>query len=218
MDILHTAFNFLLHLDTHLFSFVSQYGSWTYALLFLIIFCETGLVVVPFLPGDSLLFASGAIAANPSNSLDINLLFILLVIASIAGNTLNYVIGRIVGPKVFYSESSPFLNKQHLVRAHHFYEKFGGKALVLARFMPIIRSFAPFVAGIARMNYKRFTFYNIAGGLLWIGGLLYISYLFSNLPMVKEHFSTVILAIIVISLLPPAIEFARHLCLKKTCH
>ncbi len=215
MDILHTLFDFLLNLDQHLFTFVSQYGSWTYALLFLIIFIETGLVVAPFLPGDSLLFAAGTIAANTSNSLNIHILFILLVTASIIGNSLNYLIGRFIGPKVFHSPSSRFFNKQHLVRANTFYKKYGGKALVLARFMPIIRSFAPFVAGIASMNFKRFMAYNVLGAVLWVGSLLYTSYLFSNLAFVKEHFSTVILVIIGISLLPPLIEMSRHLYLKR---
>ena len=215
MDMLHAFFNFILHIDQHMVSFLATYGTWTYILLFLIIFCETGLVVVPFLPGDSLLFATGALTANAAGALNIHLLFILLVTASILGNSLNYLIGKFLGPKVFHSPNSIFLNKKYLEQAHQFYEKYGAKAIIIARFMPIIRSFAPFVAGIGYMNYRRFTAYNVIGALLWIGSLLYVSYFFGNLPFVKEHFSTIILAIIVISLLPPVIEILRQTCQKK---
>jgi membrane-associated protein len=215
MDMLHTFFSFIMHLDQHMVSFLATYGTWTYVLLFLIIFCETGLVIVPFLPGDSLLFATGALAANSAGALEIHLLFLLLVSASILGNTLNYFIGKSLGPKVFKSPNSFFLNKKYLESAHQFYETYGAKAIIIARFMPIVRSFAPFVAGIGYMNYRRFFVYNVIGAVLWIGSLLYTSYFFGNLPFVKQHFSTIILAIIGISLLPPVIEIIRQTCLKK---
>lgn len=208
--------NFVLHLDDQLTAFVTNYGAWTYALLFCIIFCETGLVVTPFLPGDSLLFTAGAVAAGTSNALDIHLLFILLVIASVTGNGLNYFIGRLIGPKVFFSERSWFFNKTYLLKAHEFYERFGGKTIIIARFIPIIRTFAPFIAGVAYMGYKRFYFYNILGAILWIGSLLYASYWFGNLPIVKDHFSSYIFGIIGISLLPPIIEVIRHRYFKTT--
>ncbi len=214
METLHQLLNFVLHLDHHLTTFVTLYGMWTYGLLFLIIFCETGLVVTPFLPGDSLLFAAGAIAAGTSDALNIHLLFVLLVIASITGNGLNYFIGRLIGPKIFFSNKSWFFNKDYLDKAHRFYERFGGKTIIIARFIPIIRTFAPFVAGVGYMSYRQFYFYNIIGAVLWIGSLLYGSYWFGNLPFIKDHFSTVILAIIVISLLPPVIELVRHKCSK----
>jgi membrane-associated protein len=214
MDMLHTLFGFIMHLDQHLAGFLAMYGTWAYALLFLIIFCETGLVVVPFLPGDSLLFATGALAAS-TETLNIHVLFLLLVTASILGNTLNYLIGKWLGPKVFHSPNSLFLNKKYLERAHQFYETYGAKTIIIARFMPIIRSFAPFVAGIGYMSYSRFSVYNVLGAVLWIGSLLYTSYWFGNLPFIKDHFSTVILGIIVISLLPPVIEVVRQAYLKK---
>jgi membrane-associated protein len=215
MEMLHAFFSFIMHLDQHMVSFLATYGTWTYALLFLIIFCETGLVVTPFLPGDSLLFATGALAANSGDALNIHLMFLLLVSASILGNGLNYLIGKWVGPKAFQSSNSLLLNKNYLLKAHHFYETYGGKTIIIARFMPIIRTFAPFVAGIGYMGYRRFFVYNIIGAVLWIGSLLYTSYFFGNLPFIKQHFSTIILAIIGISLLPPIIEIMRHTCLKK---
>lgn len=210
METLHHLLSFILHIDNHLTAFVTDYGMWTYALLFLIIFCETGLVITPFLPGDSLLFAAGAIAAGSSEALSIHLLFILLVIASITGNGLNYFIGRLIGPKIFFSNKSWFFNKDYLIKAHQFYEQFGGKTIIFARFIPIIRTFAPFVAGIGYMSYRRFYAYNIAGAILWIGSLLYLSFWFGNLPAVKEHFSYIVLGIIGISLLPPIIEVMRR--------
>lgn len=215
METLQQLFSFIMHIDGHLTTFVTTYGHWTYALLFLIIFCETGLIVFPFLPGDSLLFAAGAIAASSDNALDVNTLFILLVAASIIGNGLNYLIGRLVGPKVFFSQQSWFFNKKHLERAHAFYQRFGGKTIIIARFMPIIRTFAPFVAGIAAMSYRQFFFYNVISAVLWIGSLLYLSFWFGNIPIVKDNFSIVILAVIVLSLLPPIIEVTRRCVFKK---
>jgi membrane-associated protein len=207
MQTLHFILNIILHLDQHLATFVSFYGAWIYALLFLIIFCETGLVVTPFLPGDSLLFAAGTLAAN--SSFNVHLLFLLLVIASVSGNTLNYVIGRWLGLKLFTSYQSRFFNRGYLDKAHAFYGIYGNKALIIARFIPIIRTFVPFVAGMGFMNFHKFTIYNVLGAVLWIGGLLYISYLFGNAPLVQEHFSSVILLIIAISLLPAIGAYLR---------
>jgi membrane-associated protein len=212
MEIIDTFFSFFLHLDAHLVTFVATYGKWVYGILFLVIFCETGLVVTPFLPGDSLLFAAGALTAKATGGLNIHLLFILLLVASISGNTLNYFIGKFIGPRVFRSSHSIFLNKKYLERAHLFYQRYGGKTIIIARFIPIIRSFAPFIAGVGYMGYWRFTFYNLIGAVLWIGSLLYTSYLFGNLPVIRDHFSTIILAIICISLLPPIIEALRIMC------
>jgi membrane-associated protein len=215
MESLHQLLSYVLHIDQHLILFVSTYGAWTYALLFLIIFCETGLVVTPFLPGDSLLFAAGTIAASSGGSLNIHLLFLLLVIASIIGNGVNYFIGRLVGPKVLFSNKSWLFNKKYLGKAHAFYERFGGKTIIIARFIPILRTFAPFVAGVGYMSYARFYLYNIAGAILWIGSLLYSSYWFGNLPIVKENFTSLVFAIIGISLLLPIIGIIRHKCSKQ---
>ncbi len=208
MELLAQFVDIFLHLDKHLNQVISDYGMWTYLLLFVIIFCETGLVVTPFLPGDSLLFATGALAAG--SMLDHKWLFVTLSVAAILGDTVNYWIGAIVGPKVFHEEKSRFLNKKHLVRTHEFYEKYGGKTIIIARFVPIVRTFAPFVAGIGKMTYLKFISYNIIGGLLWIAICLYAGFFFGNLRIVKENFTLVILAIIFISILPGVIEFIRH--------
>jgi membrane-associated protein len=200
-------FQYILHIDTYLLSFVSNYGNWTYIILFAVIFCETAFVVTPFLPGDSLLFAAGSIAANVSQPLNFHLLFVSLVLASVLGNKLNYVIGRILGPRVFFMEKSWLLNKKHLAEAQHFYAKHGGKTIILARFIPIIRTFVPFVAGIGNMQLTTFTFYNILSGFVWIGSLLGAGYFFGTIPFIQQHFSIVIYSIIIISLLPPLIAF-----------
>lgn len=210
MGILHYLLNFVLHLDEHLMTFVSTYGAWTYALLFLIIFCETGIVFIAFLPGDSLLFAAGALAANSDSALNINILFTMLVAASVIGNGVNYFTGKWIGPKVFRSEHSWLFNPAHLTKAHQFYEKFGGKAIVIARFIPIIRTVVPFIAGIGYMTYRHFFIFNLIGALLWMGLLLYGSYSFGNIPVVKAHFSLVIVAIIVLSVFPAFIEVTRR--------
>jgi membrane-associated protein len=202
MEIIQQLFQYLLHIDTYLVSFVATYGIWTYVVLFLIIFCETGLVVTPFLPGDSLLFAAGSIAANDNSGLNIQLLFMLLCVASMLGNKLNYTIGRIVGPRVFTAKDSWLLNKRHLEEAHRFYEKHGGKTIIIARFLPIIRTFVPFIAGIGAMSLRRFSFYNIVSGILWIGSLVGAGYYFGSLPIIKENFTLVIYAIVGISVLP----------------
>jgi membrane-associated protein len=208
MEIIHWFVNFFLHLDVHLREVVQQYGLWTYMILFLIIFCETGLVVTPILPGDSLLFAAGALAAV--GELNVWFLAALLAIAAIAGDTVNYWIGHLVGPKVFHYEKSRFFKKEYLDRTHIFYEKYGGKTIIIARFIPIIRTFAPFVAGIGAMSYGKFLAYNVIGGIAWIAVFVLGGYYFGNLPAVKHNFTLVIFAIIFISILPAIIEYVRH--------
>ena len=197
-----------LHLDRSLGLLIQQYGAWTYLVLFLIIFCETGLVVTPFLPGDSLLFAAGALAAH--GALSIRWLCLLLVIAAVAGDTVNYWIGATLGPTVFHGHRRRFFNQDHLDRTHAFYERYGGKTIVLARFLPIVRTLAPFVAGVGRMTYRTFFVYNVLGGVLWIGLFVLGGYWFGNLPVVKEHFSLVIFAIIGFSVLPALIGMLRR--------
>jgi len=208
MEIIKTFIDILVHLDQHLDWVIRNYGIWTYAILFIIIFCETGLVVAPFLPGDSLLFASGTFVAI--GSLDMAWLTGSLSLAAIAGDTVNYWIGHAMGPKVFTRENSRLLNKQHLERTHRFYQKYGGKTIILARFVPIIRTFAPFVAGIGEMAYSRFIAFNVVGGVAWIFFFVLSGYFFGNIPFVRNHFFSVILAIIFISTLPMIIELLRQ--------
>jgi membrane-associated protein len=210
MDIIHFLLNFILHLDQHLISFVTTYGTWTYVLLFCIIFCETGIIFTAILPGDSLLFAAGALTANVSDIINVHVLFILLVTASVLGNGLNYFIGKWLGPKVFRSNHSWIFNQKHIDKAHQFFERYGGKTIIIARFIPIIRTFAPFVAGIGYMTYRQFFIYSVVGAFLWIGLLVYGSFLFGNIPVVKEHFSIVIIAIVVLSVLPAFVEILRR--------
>jgi len=207
MELIGHAIDLFLHLDRHLGALIADYGGWTYLILFLIVFCETGLVVTPFLPGDSLLFAAGAFAAL--GSLDPWWLFLLLSLAAILGDTVNYWIGKAIGPRAF-SGDLRFLKKRHLDRTREFYERHGGKTIVLARFIPIIRTFAPFVAGVAVMTYGRFILYNIAGGLAWVGIFVTAGYLFGNLPAVRENFSYVIVVIIVLSVLPLVYELLKE--------
>ena len=209
MEFIRTAVDFFLHLDKHLGAMIQQYGVWTYAILTLVVFCETGLVVTPFLPGDSLLFAAGALAALPDTPLRVGILFLLLAAAAVAGDTANYWIGHRVGPRAFEGKIK-FLNPEHLARTHDFYERYGGKTIIIARFVPIVRTFAPFVAGIGSMTYGRFIAYNVAGGVLWVAVCLFAGYFFGNLPFVQQNFSVVILAIIFISVLPGVFELARH--------
>jgi membrane-associated protein len=198
----------LFHLDKHLAELTASYGTWTYAILFAVVFCETGLVVTPFLPGDSLLFAAGALCSL--GSLDIGLLWLLLVVAAIAGDTVNYQIGNYLGPKVLRGQQSWLFNKKYLDRTHEFFERYGGKTIIIARFVPIIRTFAPFVAGVGAMTYRRFLVYNVVGGVAWVTGFLLAGYWFGNRPWVKKNFSVVILVIIFLSVLPMVIEYFRH--------
>jgi len=208
VELLFSGWDLLVHLDRHLATLLQQHGAWVYLLLFVIIFCETGLVVTPFLPGDSLLFIAGALAAG--GGIDVHLLALLLVAAAVLGNTVNYSIGRFIGPRVFHWEQSRFFNRRALDRAHAFYEKHGGKTIVITRFVPILRTFAPFVAGIARMTYLNFTAYNLAGALAWVLSLLYAGYWFGNVPIVKQNLTWVIVGIVVLSVTPLALGYVRQ--------
>ena len=200
--------DFILHVDEHLFEFIKNYGVWVYGILFLIIFVETGLVVMPFLPGDSLLFAAGALAAS-TGAMDPVVLIILLFIAAVLGDTLNYHIGKYIGPRVFEIESR-FINKEHLVKTSQFFDKHGGKTIIFARFIPFARTFAPFVAGAGRMNYKFFLTYNLIGAICWVGSFITLGYLFGNLPVVKDNFTHLIFGIIILSVMPGIIGYIRH--------
>jgi membrane-associated protein len=208
MGLIGTLWDLVIHLDRHLSAVIQDYGAWTYLLLFLIVFCETGLVVTPILPGDSLLFAVGTFVA--AGALDLTLVLLLLSAAAIAGDTVNYAIGYRVGPRLFRRPSVRFLNREYLDRTHRFYERHGAKTIVIARFVPIIRTFAPFVAGIGQMSYGRFIAYNVIGGVSWVCLLVLGGYAFGNLPAVKQNFTLVIFAIIGVSLLPGVIEFLRQ--------
>lgn len=207
MDI-YTFIDIFLHLDKYLDIVIRSFGAWTYFILFMIIFCETGLVVTPFLPGDSLLFAVGTFCAL--GSLDLTMILVLLTISAILGDTVNYWIGNYLGPKVFHYDDSRFFNKQHLIRTHEFYERHGGKTIIIARFIPIIRTFAPFVAGIGAMTYPKFLLYNVTGAFLWIFSLVLAGYFFGNIPFIKKNFSIVIIVIIILSIMPAVIEYIRH--------
>jgi membrane-associated protein len=208
MELVRQLLELFLHLDKHLNAVIQDYGIWTYLILFLIIFCETGLVVTPILPGDSLLFAAGAFAGL--GSLDPWWLLILLSIAAVAGDTVNYWVGNYVGPKVFQQKDSRFLKKEYLQKTHEFYERHGGKTIIIARFVPIIRTFAPFVAGIGRMSYSWFITYNVVGGIAWITIFVLGGFFFGNLTVVQKNFTLVILAIILISVMPGILEYLRQ--------
>jgi membrane-associated protein len=208
LEIIASFIDIVLHLDRYLQVLIQNYGVWIYMILFLIIFCETGLVVTPFLPGDSLLFVAGALAAT--GSMHVHTLFLVLVAASILGDNTNYWIGRFFGPKVFSRDGSLLLNPKHLERTQGFYDRHGGKTVVIARFVPIVRTFAPFVAGIGRMLYPRFVMFAVIGAVLWIGSLVYAGYFFGNIPWVKSNLSLVIIGIVVLSILPGIIEFLRR--------
>lgn len=208
MELLALAWDIAVHLDKHLAALLAQHGAWVYAILFFIVFAETGFVVTPFLPGDSLLFVAGALAAT--GGMDIWALNGTLIAAAVLGNSVNYSIGRYLGPKVFHWENSRFFNKAALMKTHLFYEQHGGKALVLSRFIPILRTFAPFVAGIGAMTYARFQAFNVSGAVLWVASLSVAGYLFGNLPIIKNNLSLVILAIIVVSVMPAAIGYLKH--------
>lgn len=208
MELINFLIDFVLHMDHYLADIIQSTGYWTYAILFVVIFIETGLVVTPFLPGDSLLFAAGAIAAA-TGVIDIKILYILMAIAAVAGDTANYWIGHYVGPRVF-TENSKWFKREYLLKTHAFYEKHGGKTIFLARFIPIIRTFAPFVAGIGRMTYGHFVSYNVFGGIIWTALFIFGGYFFGNIAFVKDHFSLVVIAIILISLIPVFVELIKN--------
>jgi membrane-associated protein len=208
MDLIIYFVDLFLHLDKYLDQIIQMFGVWAYVIMFLVIFCETGLVVTPLLPGDSLLFALGALAAQ--GTLNIEILLISLCVAAVAGDTVNYSIGNFLGPKVFHYPDSRFFKKEYLVRTHQFYEKHGGKTIIIARFIPIIRTFAPFVAGIGTMKYVRFITYNIVGGISWVCLFLLAGYFFGGIPAVKNNFTLVIMAIIIISVMPGVFEYCRQ--------
>lgn len=208
MEFIKHILDFFIHLDKHLFLVVQDYGVWSYLILFLIIFCETGLVITPFLPGDSLLFVTGAITAT--KALDLKIVLGLLCVAAILGDTVNYWIGHILGPKIFSEKYRRFLKPEYLAQTQNFFEKYGGKAIILARFFPIIRTFAPFLAGVGKMSYKRFFLYNVIGALLWIFLFVLAGYFFGNITFVKKNFTLVIFGIIFVSLLPGVWEYYKH--------
>ncbi|AIN16880.1 MULTISPECIES: DedA family protein [Yersinia] len=210
MEFIRFVIDFILHIDVHLAELVAQYGIWVYAILFLILFCETGLVVTPFLPGDSLLFVAGALASLPSNDINVHVMVALMVTAAILGDAVNYAIGRVFGEKLFSNPDSKIFRRSYLDKTHQFYEKHGGKAIILARFVPIIRTFAPFVAGMGKMSYRHFAAYNVIGALVWVLLFTYAGYWFGNMPFVQENLKLLIVAIIVVSILPGVFEVWRH--------
>ena len=210
MGFIHFVIDFILHIDVHLAELVAQYGIWVYGILFLILFCETGLVVTPFLPGDSLLFVAGALAALPGNDMNVHLMAFLMAIAAILGDAVNYTIGRVFGERLFSNPDSKIFRRSYLDKTHKFYEKHGGKTIILARFVPIVRTFAPFVAGMGHMSYRHFAAYNVIGALVWVLLFTYAGYLFGDLPIVQENLKLLIVAIIVVSILPGVIEIWRH--------
>ncbi|MEL5468440.1 DedA family protein [Serratia nevei] len=210
MDIIKFIIDFILHIDVHLAELVAQYGMWVYAILFLILFCETGLVVTPFLPGDSLLFVAGALAALPTNDLNVHTMVALMVVAAILGDAVNYTIGRLFGEKLFSNPNSKIFRRSYLDKTHQFYDKHGGKTIILARFVPIVRTFAPFVAGMGHMSYRHFAAYNVIGALVWVLLFTYAGYLFGDLPVVQENLKLLIVGIIIVSILPGVIEIWRH--------
>ena len=215
MELLAQAVDIFLHIDTYLNTWAAAWGGWTYVVIFIVIFCETGLVVTPFLPGDSLLFACGALAATKGSSFNLPLLLAVIYVAAVLGDFCNYEIGKILGPKVFTKKDSLLLNQNHLQKAHAFYEKYGGKTIILARFIPIIRTFAPFVAGVGKMGYVRFASYNLIGAALWVLLFTLGGYFFADLPVVQKHFHYVLIVIIVLSVLPAVYEFVAARCRKK---
>ncbi|CAQ83544.1 MULTISPECIES: DedA family protein [Photorhabdus] len=209
-DFAKFIFDFILHIDIHLAELVAQYGNWVYGILFLILFCETGLVVTPFLPGDSLLFVAGALAALDSNDLNVHVMVALMITAAIIGDAVNYAIGRIFGERLFTNPDSKIFRRSYLEKTHEFYEKHGGKAIILARFVPIIRTFVPFVAGMGKMSYRHFAAYNVIGALVWVLLFTYSGYIFGDMPVVQQNLKLLIVAIIFISILPGVIEIWRH--------
>jgi membrane-associated protein len=208
MDFVSRIIDFIVHLDKHLAQLIQNYGTWTYMILFVVIFCETGLVITPFLPGDSLLFAAGTFAAL--GSLKVGWLLLVLSAAAVIGDTANYWIGHIIGPKAFHKEKARFFKKEYLDRTHQFYEKYGAETIIIARFVPIIRTFAPFVAGIGKMSYWKFISYNVIGGVGWVAVFVFGGYFFGSIPFVQKHFTIIIFSIILISMIPGTVEFIRH--------
>jgi membrane-associated protein len=197
-----------VHLDQHLLSVAQDYGVWVYLLLFLIVFCETGLVVTPFLPGDSLLFVAGTVSG--AGAMNVHVLALVLTLAAVVGDSLNYAIGRWIGPRVFRRVDSWFFKRAYLERTHRFFERFGGRTIVIARFVPIVRTYAPFVAGVGQMDYRRFAAFNVSGAILWVGLIIYAGYLFGNVSVIKNNLSVVILGIILLSMSPGLVELVRH--------
>lgn len=210
MESIKSLMHFILHIDQGLNGLITQYGTQTYLLLFCILFAETGLVIIPFLPGDSLLFAAGALAASPAAPLNLWLLYLIFFCGALVGDNLNYFIGKKLGPKLFKNENSKIFRKQHLERTHAYFEKHGGKTVIMARFIPIVRTFSPFVAGLGAMTYRQFILYSVAGAALWVGVCVSAGYWFGQIAIVKERFSLVVLAIIAISLIPVVLEFLKH--------
>ena len=210
MDFIQFIIDFILHIDVHLAELIAQYGIWVYAILFLIIFCETGLVVTPFLPGDSLLFVAGALGSLPTNNINVHIMALALILAAILGDSSNYLIGRFFGEKLFSNRDSKIFKQSYLEKTHGFYEKYGGKTIILARFVPIVRTFAPFVAGMGHMNYRHFSVFNVTGGIIWVVIFIYAGYFFGGLPFVQENLKLLILGIIVVSVLPGVIEVIRN--------
>ncbi|UGB00790.1 DedA family protein [Leclercia sp. G3L] len=210
MDFIRFLIDFILHIDVHLAELVADYGVWVYAILFLILFCETGLVVTPFLPGDSLLFVAGALASLETNDINVHLMVVLMLIAAILGDAVNYTIGRLFGERLFSNPDSKIFRRSYLDKTHAFYEKHGGKTIILARFVPIVRTFAPFVAGMGHMSYRHFALYNVTGALLWVLSFTYAGYFFGTIPMIQENLKLLIVGIIVVSILPGVIEIIRH--------
>jgi membrane-associated protein len=207
MSYIYSIFDFIIHIDKHLTSLASTYGAWAYGIIFLIVFCETGLVVTPFLPGDSLLFAAGALATQ--GAFNVHVLAALLLVAAILGDATNYAVGRRMGPAVFERKNSRIFRPEYLARTQQYFEKYGAKTIVIARFVPIVRTFAPFLAGVGTMPYSKFAFYNITGAISWVGLFLYAGYIFGETPLVQRNFKLVIIAIIIISILPAVIEIIR---------
>ncbi len=208
MEIIKSFVDLFLHLDSHMAQMVAQYGQWIYAIVFAVVFCETGLVITPFLPGDSLLFVLGALAAQ--GSLELKFLIPILIVAAIAGDALNYQIGRRLASSVLENKKLPFIKKEYLDRTREYFEKYGTKTIIIARFIPIVRTFAPFMAGVGKMPYTTFTLFNVAGGIFWVLAGVFAGFFFGNLPFVSEHFSLVVLAIVAISLIPAVLEFMKH--------
>ncbi|MEY8711444.1 hypothetical protein A9B99_05230 [Mangrovibacter phragmitis] len=210
MEFVHFIIDFILHIDVHLAELVANYGVWVYGILFLILFCETGLVVTPFLPGDSLLFVAGALSALPGNDLNVHIMVVLLVAAAIIGDAVNYTIGRVFGERLFSNPNSKIFRRSYLDKTHAFYERHGGKTIILARFVPIVRTFAPFVAGMGHMSYRHFALFNVTGAILWVLLFSYAGYWFGDLPVVQDNLKLLIVAIIVLSVLPGVVEIIRH--------